>query len=115
MAQPLPRVPKKEWIAVAVIGLAAVAGWFAYQQWRPVSDDERHRYGGSCRDWITEEYGNGRQGWLGEGWRRNGRIVFEILIPQADRPATASVFLCVYDPSTHNMLKPSAWDNSWRR
>lgn len=109
-----PRIPAKEWVVVAALGIAGLGGWFAWKTWGPVSASERDRYGERCRAWITEEYGEGRTGRLGDDWRRRGRIVFEILIPDRERPTTSNVFLCVYDPSAHRMLKPSAWDTSWR-
>ena len=78
-----------------------------------ISDADKRRYGQQCQRWISSEFGEGRSARVSDSWRKNGKIVFEVLVDR-ETGSMADVFLCVVDKAAGSMRKPSAFDQSWR-
>lgn len=100
-------------VAVMIFAVCAIiVGAVAYI-YRPVSWSDRVDYGIPCQDWIRAEFNDGRSTSIRDAWRKRGHLVFEILAAR-ESGNVASVYLCVINPKTGDLLKPSAFDTSWR-
>lgn len=95
-----------------IIG-ASIISFMAWAYFFYVSPESAKTYGKACTDWLSAEVGHGRPAQILDQWKRRGRIVFEVAI-QKDTGSSASVYLCVVDPASGTMLKPGAFDPSWR-
>lgn len=52
---------------------------------------------------------------IGDAWPKNGKLVFEMLIPDTDG-SSSSVLYCVVDREKGTMLKPSVFEmSSWSK
>lgn len=93
--------------------MAVIAGAvYAWVTFGPIPASTKEHYGEECADWLSEKYGNGKPATVIDVWRKRGKIVFEISIPDEDQ--STSVLLCVVTTSTGRMLKPSIYDFTWR-
>lgn len=99
-----------KWVALAVVAL--VAGLVVMQK-RQISDDQVATYGGACETWISDEFHDGGETRLLEGWRKGGDLVFEVGLIRDE--GGMEIMPCVVDPKAGTLRKPSAFDQSWRR
>ena len=90
--------------------LAAAALWYFTTH---ISTADALRYGEQCKKWISKEFEEGGETLVGGHWKKKGKMVFEILAPKVGTNSS-SLYLCVVDKSKGTMLKPSAFDASWR-
>lgn len=98
-------------------GLLLAAGGYYWLQSGRISDADRAKYGAECSQWIGSEFGSDSLGSLasiGDSWVKDGKLVFEVLVPQDDL-TSSSVYLCVVDKKEGQLFKPSAFDTSWRK
>jgi hypothetical protein len=100
-------------VRVGVLG-AIGAGIFWWVQLGPVSAGDRARYEEECRDWISEEFAGGATAEVVASWKRRGQPVFQVATRSLGG-TSRSLYLCVVDKRSNIMLKPSAFDTSWRR
>ena len=93
--------------------VAAFAAWQMVQALRfPPELIERAEL--DCVRWIGAEFAQGRGAAANGHWIKRGRIVVEVLV---DRPSgnISDVVLCVFDPESGDLLKPSVFDaQNWR-
>jgi hypothetical protein len=95
-----------------VVGIVTALAFLAF--YRPVSASEQASYGTQCARWIGEEFGEGARGTIIDSWRKRGDLVFVIAVPDR-RNSYSQILPCVVSPSTGSMVKPSAFDQSWRK
>lgn len=102
-------------VGLIVAALFAAAMCFHLVVSRPVSARDMLTYGRECSEWISAEVNQCRGTEIGDAWRKRGALVFEILAEEADR-TSRSIYLCVFEPDTGRMRKPSAFSSSeWSR
>lgn len=96
-------------IASALV-LAGAAGYWHFIF---ISAADAAAYRAACEKWISQEFADGRATEAGKPWKRHGKIVFQVFAAR-EEGALKDGFLCVVDPAEGTLLKPSAFDASWR-
>ncbi len=99
-------------VGVSAVGVAGVVYFLGGGS--GLSAAQRQEVREACVRWIDEEFADGRFVRVHDSWDRRGRMVVQLLLTEEGK-SSGSLMLCVFDPDTGSVLKPSAFDASWHK
>ncbi|ETD02895.1 hypothetical protein U717_04220 [Rhodobacter capsulatus R121] len=68
----------------------------------------------ACVRWIGEEFGRGQAAAAHDHWIKRGHVVVEVIVNRRDTES-GDAFLCVVDPESGDLFKPSVFEtHTWR-
>lgn len=98
-------------VTVLAVGVLSFGGAKLYHA---IDRPDMEQVQRACVAWLSGDYNDGNPARALDSWRRRGRVVVQIgLVTPGDSMMTS--VLCVYDPSTERLMKPSVFDTRWHR
>lgn len=96
-----------------IIPAAAFCGLLYFLNQPEYSDDFLQRAGEECSKWLKSEFQNTESARTGDHWTKRGNLVFEVLLMRSGE-TSEEIHLCIVDTENGRLMKPSAFDQSWR-